>query len=69
LVILAGSGTSLTFNHPSQHEQDPIAPSMWHLWEYCYREDESLFELVLKATNYDALQKHRENDGSAKPDI
>ena len=32
LVILAGSGTSLTFNKPSQQNKAPIAPSMWHLW-------------------------------------
>ena len=69
LVILAGSGTSLTFNKYSQREQAPIAPSMWHLWDYCQRVDENLFELVLKATNYDAIQKQRETDGKAKPDI
>ncbi|EOG1394943.1 SIR2 family protein, partial [Vibrio cholerae] len=69
LVILAGSGTSLTFNKPSQQNQAPIAPSMWHLWDYCNKADENLFQLVLKATNYDALQKHREANGDAKPDI
>ena len=53
LVILAGSGTSLTFNKPSQQK----------------KADENLFQLVLRATNYDALQKHREANGDAKPDI
>ena len=69
LVILAGSGTSLTFNKPSQQNKAPIAPSMWHLWDYCKKADENLFQLVLRATNYDALQKHREANGDAKPDI
>lgn len=50
LVILAGSGTSLTFNKQSQQGYPPIAPSMWHLWHYCQKADENLFDLTLKAT-------------------
>ncbi|MGO2343919.1 SIR2 family protein [Vibrio litoralis] len=69
LVILAGSGTSLTFNKQSQQDQPPIAPSMWHLWDYCQKADENLFDLTLKATNYDVLQKQRGADGKAKADI
>ncbi|TWX71728.1 SIR2 family protein [Colwellia demingiae] len=67
LVILAGSGTSLTFNKPNV--VPPIAPSMWHLWEYCRLADSKLFELTLNATNYHTLQLLKEADGKAKPDI
>lgn len=66
LVILAGSGTSLTFNKPSI---EPVAPSMWHLWEYCKKDDLQLFELVLAATKYDALQHEKDESGKSKPDI
>lgn len=66
LVILAGSGTSLTFNKVSGH---PVAPSMWHLWEYCQKDDKQLFELALAATNYNALQHEKDSNGHAKPDI
>ena len=67
LVILAGSGTSLTFNKPKVNP--PIAPSMWHLWEYCRLADIKLFDLTLQATNYNDLQSLKEADGTAKPDI
>lgn len=67
LVILAGSGTSLTFNKPKV--EPPIAPSMWHLWEYCRLADIKLFELTLQAIKYDALQSLKEENGTAKPDI
>jgi hypothetical protein len=67
LVILAGSGTSLTFNKPKV--SPPIAPSMWHLWEYCRLADIKLFDLTLQATNYNDLQSLKEADGTAKPDI
>ncbi|WP_371194604.1 SIR2 family protein [Glaciecola sp. SC05] len=67
LIILAGSGTSMTFNDPN--EATPIAPSMWHLWEYCRLEDEKLFDLTLKATNYAVLQSQKDATGKPKPDI
>ena len=66
LVILAGSGTSLTFNKQPGH---PIAPSMWHLWEYCRKDDSQLFELVLSATKYNYLQCEKDENGNTKPDI
>lgn len=66
LVVLAGSGTSLTFNKPSQY---PIAPSMWHLWESCQNDDKQLFELVLAATKYNSLQHEKDVNGRIKPDI
>ena len=66
LVVLAGSGTSLTFNKIGLH---PIAPSMWNLWDYCQKDDKHLFELVLAATKYNALQSAKDEHGNAKPDI
>lgn len=66
LVVLAGSGTSLTFNNTGLH---PIAPSMWHLWDYCQKDDKNLFKLVLAATKYNALQSAKDEHGNAKPDI
>jgi hypothetical protein len=67
LVILAGSGTSLTFNKPNV--ETPIAPSMWYLWECCRLADIPLFELTLKATNYEDLQPLKEENDDGKPDI
>lgn len=66
LIILAGSGTSLTFNKRVRH---PIAPSMWHLWDFCQKDDEHFFELVLAATKYNDIQHEKDEHGKAKPDI
>lgn len=66
LVILAGSGTSLTFNKSSTQ---PIAPSMWHLWDYCEKDNQELFKSVLTATKYDSLQHEKDENGNSKPDI
>lgn len=66
LVVLAGSGTSLTFNKMGQ---EAVAPSMWHLWQSCRRSDSSLFDLVLAATNYNILQKEKDSNGNPKDDI
>ena len=67
LIVLAGSGTSLTFNKPSV--EPPVAPSMWHLWDYCRRADTNLFHLILNITKYDVLQINKDSQGRAKPDI
>jgi len=72
LVVLAGSGTSLTFNKlpiPPAPPVAPIAPSMWHLWESCRVADLKLFGFVLSATKYDTLQSLKATDGTAMPDI
>lgn len=66
LVILAGSGTSLTFNKLPNRL---VAPSMWHLWDFCQKDDKQLFELVLAATKYNDLQQDKDSNGQAKPDI
>lgn len=65
LIVLAGSGTSLTFN---QKEQDNIAPSMGDLWRICSDLDTSRFDKVLKAVKYsDVAEKW--DDGEQKNDI
>ncbi|WP_279463001.1 hypothetical protein [Aeromonas veronii] len=62
LIVLAGSGTSLTFN---QKEQDNIAPSMGDLWRICSDLDTSRFDKVLKAVKYsDVAEKW--DDGEQK---
>ena len=66
LVILAGSGTSLTFNKPNK---PAIAPSMWHLWERCSKADLKLFELVQSAIKYKELQVITDDKGKPKADI
>tara|TARA_B110000196_G_scaffold318958_1_gene335597 strand:+ start:3310 stop:3753 length:444 start_codon:yes stop_codon:yes gene_type:complete len=53
LVILAGSGTSLTFQG--------IAPSMGQLWEKCKEQDPDKFQDVLDAVKYDENQKKRDS--------
>ncbi|WP_377110248.1 SIR2 family protein [Pseudoalteromonas sp. R86517] len=66
LVVLAGSGTSLTFNKPNK---PAIAPSMWHLWECCSKADLKLFELVQSAIKYKELQVITDDKGKPKADI
>ncbi len=67
LVILAGSGTSLTFNKP--HPSPYVAPSMWHLWDACQKHDSNLFRLTIEATKYNTLQTEKDEGGNTKPDI
>lgn len=65
LIVLAGSGTSLTFN---QKVPDNIAPSMGDLWRICHELDASRFDKVLKAVKYsDVAEKW--DDGAQKEDI
>ena len=54
LIVLAGSGTSLTFTG--------IAPSMGRLWEKCKEQDPEQFEVVLDAVKYDKNQTKRDDD-------
>ncbi|MEZ8170025.1 MULTISPECIES: SIR2 family protein [unclassified Vibrio] len=54
LIVLAGSGTSLTFTG--------IAPSMGRLWERCKKQEPALFEAVLDAVEYDKNQPKRDED-------
>ena len=63
LIVLAGSGTSLTFN-----KEDKVAPSMNDLWESCKSIDEPRFEEVLRAVNYKEVSGTWP-DGEQKKDI
>jgi NAD-dependent SIR2 family protein deacetylase len=65
LVVLAGSGTSLTFNKQGQPK---VAPSMADLWSSCKRLDEPRFREVLQAVNYNSVAEISD-DGSKKQDI
>src|SRR5690554_1807541 len=65
LVVLAGSGTSLTFNKDGQ---GTLAPSMIDLWESCKRLDEAKFEKVLKTVKYTDMAGTW-SDGEQKKDI
>jgi len=65
LIVLAGSGTSLTFNKDGQ---PTIAPSMTDLWHSCKSLDEAKFEEVLKSVNY-ADVAGTWPDGEQKKDI
>lgn len=65
LIVLAGSGTSLTFNLRGQPN---IAPSMGDLWKICSDLDTSRFDKVLKAVKYSAVAE-KWADGEQKKDI
>lgn len=65
LIVLAGSGTSLTFN---QDGQPNIAPSMGDLWRICRDLDTGRFEKVLKAVKYSDVAGQWP-DGTPKEDI
>lgn len=54
LIVLAGSGTSLTFTG--------IAPSMGTLWDKCKEHNPTLFESVLTAVDYDRNQPKRDDE-------
>ncbi len=65
LIVLCGSGVSLTFNS----SENKIAPSMWDLWEACSKNDETIFTEILTLIDYAQFQINKEEDGSPKPDI
>ena len=64
LVILAGSGTSLSFN--PEDSASWIAPSMWHLWDVCSKINN--FEDVKNISQYED-QAPKSADGQTKKDI
>lgn len=51
LIVLAGSGTSLSLNSNAAR-QPKVAPSMWDLWNLCKDADSKLFGLVKSAVRY-----------------
>lgn len=61
IIVLAGSGTSLTFNTNSQK----IAPSMTDLWEKCRQMDERTFDDIRSYTKYDDFaEKWQDEQGN-----
>ncbi len=67
LIVLAGSGTSLSLN--SQIVGQPkTAPSMWDLWNLCKNADDTLFGLVKNAVRYGETAKTNSN-GEVVEDI
>lgn len=65
LIVLAGSGTSLTFNCPGQPN---IAPSMGDLWRICGELNTDRFAIVLEAVKYSDVAG-RWPDDTEKKDI
>lgn len=65
LVVLAGSGTSLTFNRQGLPK---VAPSMTDLWASCRNLDVARFDEVLRSVKYDDVAGTWP-DGSQKQDI
>ena len=53
IIVLAGSGTSLTFNTGVNH----IAPSMTDLWDYCENKNSNVFNKIKEYTNYNDFAK------------
>ena len=65
LIVLAGSGSSLTFNKPGCSS---MAPSMMDLWESCKSLDEKRFNEILKIVSYHEVAGKWPN-GDPKKDI
>ena len=53
IIVLAGSGTSLTFNTNGNN----IAPSMTALWDYCENKNSNVFNKIKEYTNYNDFAK------------
>lgn len=53
IIVLAGSGTSLTFNTNG----NSIAPSMTALWDYCENKNSNVFNKIKEYTNYNDFAK------------
>ncbi|HEH9622173.1 TPA: SIR2 family protein [Pasteurella multocida] len=60
IIVLAGSGTSLTFNTSQNHP----APSMADLWDYCKEKNARVFNEIETYTNYnDFAEKWTDKQG------
>ncbi|WGE83832.1 SIR2 family protein [Actinobacillus equuli] len=57
IIVLAGSGTSLTFNSESEH----VAPSMTDLWHACRQMDEKIFDDIRSYIEYDKVAGTRQD--------
>lgn len=61
IIVLAGSGTSLTFNTKAEK----IAPSMNDLWDACNEMNPDIFQEIKKITKYDEVaEKWQDSNGS-----
>lgn len=60
-IVLAGSGTSLTFKE--------IAPSMTDLWNKCKNVDEAAFSSILDLVQYDKNHPKKNDENIASNDI
>ena len=65
LIVLAGSGTSLTFNKQGHKK---IAPGMSDLWDSCENLDTDLFAAILDIVKYEPIAGCWP-DGTPKKDI
>jgi hypothetical protein len=65
LIILAGSGTSLSLNT----RQSRYAPSMYDLWDACRSSDPARFDAILSTVDYSSLQQHRDELDEPAADI
>lgn len=62
IIVLAGSGTSLTFNLPNSEH---IAPSMVDLWHACRGMNERIFDEIKSYTEYDNFAgKWKDDNGN-----
>lgn len=61
IIVLAGSGTSLTFNST---ESEHVAPSMTDLWHACREMNEKIFDEIKSYTKYnDFAEKWKDDEG------
>ncbi|MFU2137645.1 SIR2 family protein [Gallibacterium anatis] len=58
IIVLAGSGTSLTFNK----DGNKIAPSMSDLWDYCREINKNVFDDIRLYTEYDNFAEKWQNE-------
>lgn len=65
LIVLAGSGTSLSLNTSASR----YAPSMYDLWVACRASDTARFEKVLSTVEYSSLQSKVNELGDPAEDI
>lgn len=65
LIVLAGSGTSLSLNTSASR----YAPSMYDLWVACRDSDKERFEKVLSTVEYSSLQSRVDELGEPAEDI
>lgn len=70
IIVLAGSGTSLTFNSKNikNTKNTKVAPSMTDLWNNCYQMDKDTFDNIRSYIKYDNFAE-KMDDGKTVKDI